>query len=202
MRCLSQLSNHKDVSELEKYKYDKKGLKRIKDLIKADEESMLRGANDILEKQKQFEKFKWYQGNLTYHIAEDDVKFQYFSQVQKSINLCLPILNKVVGSTLALACYNMSLGHCEAVGNALKIDKTIRRLFLKDCGLRDEEFSVILESCSQMQDFKSLIYHTNSLDQKCIKKIAPLLIKKLPLHLDELRLINLNVTGKISQEFV
>jgi len=96
----------------------------------------------------------------------------------------------------------MSMGHCEALGNALKIDKTIKRLLFKNCGLDDEEFSVILEACSQMEDFKSLIYHTNNFDEHCITKVAPLLRKKLPLHLDELRLINLNITGKISQELV
>ena len=53
-----------------------------------------------------------------------------------------------------------------------------------------------------MQDLKSLIYHTNNFDEHCITKVAPLLRKKLPLHLDELRLINLNITGKISQELV
>lgn len=49
-----------------------------------------------------------------------------------------------------------------------------------------------------MADFKSLIYHSNNFDENCITKVKPLLKKKLPLHLDELRLINLNITGKIS----
>jgi hypothetical protein len=53
-----------------------------------------------------------------------------------------------------------------------------------------------------MKDFKSLTYCKNNFDKLSLQKMRPILDKKLPYHLDELRLMNLGITGKISFELV
>ena len=61
--------------ELDKYKAEKKGIGKIKALIKADEDLMSKVGNEILDRFKYNEMFKRHQGNLTHHISQDDVKF-------------------------------------------------------------------------------------------------------------------------------
>ena len=46
--------------ELEKYQQEKKGIKKIKALIKVDEDLMSKGGNEILDRQKYNEMFKKY----------------------------------------------------------------------------------------------------------------------------------------------
>lgn len=46
---------------------------------------------------------------------------------------------------------------------------------MQNCGLDDEEFSVILEAFSYLKEFKSLSYIQNSFDEESMKAMEPIL---------------------------
>lgn len=72
----------------------------------------------------------------------------------------LPLLDKIRGKTLYLQSYALSKGHCRALAAACKIfdSDVINRLFFENCGVDDFEFSIIIEACTSLRDFKSIIY--------------------------------------------
>lgn len=51
---------------------------------------------------------------------------------------------------------------------------------MQNCGLDDEEFSVILEAFSYLKEFKSLSYIQNSYDEASQEAMLPILKRKVP----------------------
>ena len=73
---------------------------------------------------------------------------------------------------------------------------------MQNCGLDDEEFSTILDSFMHLKEFKSLTYVQNAFDEACMESFRPILKKKAPDQLCELRMINCQITGKISSDLI
>jgi hypothetical protein len=60
------------------------------------------------------------------------------------------------------------------------------RILLDNCGIDDRQFSKILESFANLQDFKSIIYRNNEFSTESAIALRKLLTKKFPYHLEEL----------------
>jgi len=81
-------------------------------------------------------------------------------------------------------------------------DKSINRVLFDNCGIDDEEFAAILQGLAKLNDFKSIIYKQNTFNEMSMENIIPLFHKKLPNHLEELRIIDCKIPYKVSEELV
>ena len=81
------------------------------------------------------------------------------------MDLCLPILDKVVRKTLYLMDYTLSPGHCQGLAAACQLlnHKVVNRLVFDNCGIDDSELAMILNGFKHVRDFKSLIYKDNDI---------------------------------------
>ena len=91
----------------------------------------------------------------------------------------------------------MSEGHCRGLARACQYfdHKFVNRVLFDNCGINDYEFSQILDGLSKLKDFKSIIYKLNSFGELSLAKLQPLLMKRLPNHLDEIRLVDCRMGG-------
>ena len=103
----------------------------------------------------------------------------------------LPVIEHVHDKTLCLASYTLSIGHCNALAKCCrKLDAKFNRLILDNCGVDDSEFATILNGLKSMTDFKKIIYRYNVFHKESLDALAGLLEKKIPNHLEELRIEN------------
>ena len=116
----------------------------------------------------------------------------------------LPILEKVCRKTLMLQEYTLSPGHCRGLAQACKYfdHHFINRVFLNNCGVDDEEFASILEGVERLRDFKSIVYKANIFGEKSLLSLRPLLLKRLPNHLEELNLIDCRIHSSLLNRLV
>ena len=69
-------------------------------------------------------------------------------------------------------------------------DNFVKRIVLDNNHLVDKQLSRMIESFTRLRDFKSLIVRKNAFDMECVKSIAPLILKRRPYNLDELKISN------------
>lgn len=71
--------------------------------------------------------------------------------------LPLPILNKIEDGVLALEDYKLNYGLCKALGSVLDdLGGLIRKIVLKNNGINDESYAIILEGALKNKNIKSL----------------------------------------------
>ena len=56
---------------------------------------------------------------------------------------------------------------------------------------------MILEGLHHLKDFKSIIYKMNAINSLSLQKMIPILEKRLPMHLEELKLIDCKINGTL-----
>ena len=61
---------------------------------------------------------------------------------------------------------------------------------------------MILEGLTKLNDFKSIIYKMNGINQKSIDNLQPLLAKRLPNHLEELKIIDCKMSGSLIESLL
>ena len=61
---------------------------------------------------------------------------------------------------------------------------------------------MILEGMAKLNDFKSIIYKMNGLNTKSIEMFTPLLQKRLPHHLEELKIIDCKMAGTLIEKLM
>lgn len=93
--------------------------------------------------------------------------------------------------------YTLSEGHCRGLARACQFfdHKFVNRVFLSNCGINDKEFSEILKGLHQIKDFKSIVYKMNAFSEQSVLNLRPLLLKRLPNHLEEIKLIDCQMNG-------
>jgi len=130
-------------------------------------------------------------------INREDPRVEYFRQCQQDLNLALPILDKVCRKTIMLQEYTLSPGHCRGLAVACQFfdHQYVNRVFFSNCGIDDHEFASILEGLNHLKDFKSIIYKANHFAEQSLLKLRPLLLKRLPNHLLELKLIDCHMNS-------
>lgn len=96
-------------------------------------------------------------------VKKDTPKTHYLKTCIAEQHLVLPLLDKIRGKTLCLQSYALSKAHCLALASACKAfdDHVVNRLLLNNCGIDDTEFAKIIEACTHIHDFKSIIYKQN-----------------------------------------
>lgn len=104
----------------------------------------------------------------------------------------LPILDKVVKKTLVLQEYTLSKGHCRGLAKACQFfdSRVINRVLFNNCGIDGYEFADILRGLNEIRDFKSIIYKMNLINEQSLAQLKPLLEKRLPNHLNEIKIID------------
>ena len=102
-------------------------------------------------------------------------------------------MNKVVDGKLVLSGYTLDSGHCEALATSIRDTQkpAIDSVYLDNCGVDDYELSLLLKGLEQMPGFQKLVYKNNVFMDNSLSAIQPILLKRDPKHLVELRLANL-----------
>lgn len=164
--------------------------------IGAREQSSKRVAHSLISKLRYFDKCKRSFDPKNRLELQSDPEFNYFVTCHDEMELAMPILEKVFNKTLCLYDYTLSPIHTNGLRLAAKhFDDFINRLLFDNCGLKDQQFSEILESLHSLQDFKAIIYRNQEFGPKSAEAIHELTLRRIPNHLDELVLYNCKMTG-------
>lgn len=128
-----------------------------------------------------------------------DYKFQFFKQTERDQGSHLPVLSYVHDKTLSLTNYTLSIEHCRALSTAFEyFSSFINRIYLDNCGIDDEEFAEMIQGIQKLKDFKKIIYKRNRLSYKSIKGLKQIVARKIPNHLDVLRIENCKLEPSVS----
>ena len=94
---------------------------------------------------------------------------------------------------LVLQGYTLDSGHCSALARAIKEtqEPKIGAVYLDNCGVDDHELSLLLEGLTEMAEFKKFVYKSNAFAEESLAAIMPVLDRRSPRDLQELRLVNL-----------
>ena len=95
--------------------------------------------------------------------------------------------------------YTLSPGHCRGLAQACKFfdHRYVNRVYFNNCGIDDQEFASILEGLNNLKDFKAIIYKANMFGEKSLLNLRPLLLKRVPNHLEELTLVDCRMNSSI-----
>ena len=98
----------------------------------------------------------------------------------------------------------MSEGHCKGLARACEFfdAKVVNRILMSNCGVNGDDFALILGGLAKLNDFKSIIYKMNGLNRASIRGLEPLLVKRFPHHLEELKIIDCKMAGSLIEEMM
>lgn len=98
----------------------------------------------------------------------------------------------------------MSIGHCNALAEACQYfgALSINRIIFDNCGIDDTEFASILEGIQKLQDFKKIIYKYNVFEGMSLHNLIPLFQRKIPNHLEELRIENCKMSQEVTLNLI
>lgn len=69
----------------------------------------------------------------------------------------------------------------------------VNRVLLNSCGISGDDFAEILKGLQYCKDVKSVVYKQNGFTDNTVTALNPLLTRAVPFHLEELKLINLQI---------
>lgn len=97
----------------------------------------------------------------------------------------MPLLQKIAYDTLILYDYTLDKGQCAALAKACEfIDSQIKGVLFDNCGIDDEEFSLILGGLNDLYHFKNIIYRNNEFGVESVAALSNILKKTAPYNLD------------------
>ena len=97
-----------------------------------------------------------------------DPKFVYLRECNQ-LDLALPILEKVIGKTLALENYPLSSSHCRAIKQVFEmLSGQIDSIALENCNLEDPDFATVIEGISRLTNLEEIIYKQSSFDTESL----------------------------------
>lgn len=136
---------------------------------------------------------------ITQEQMKVNPKFQFFKQTEEDQALNLPVLSYVHDKTLSLTNYNLSLQHCRALSTSFEFfQEFINRIHLDNCGVDDEEFAEMINGIEKLKDFKKIIYKRNRLSYKSIEGLKNIVARRIPNHLEVLRIENCKLEPTVS----
>lgn len=74
--------------------------------------------------------------------------------------------------------------------------RLVNRLLLANNGINGDQLAEIITGMAKLREFKSLIYKQNGLNQNSLMAMRPVFEKRLPLQLEELKLIDCKILPK------
>ena len=115
------------------------------------------------------------------------------------MEIALPILDKIYKKTICLQDYTMSEGHCKGLATACEFfdAKVVNRVLMSNCGVNGDQFAMILEGLAKLNDFKSIVYKMNGINLNAIRHLEPLFEKRIPHHLEELKIIDCKMSATL-----
>ena len=89
-----------------------------------------------------------------------DPRIKYMKRCLDTLELSLPILDKIFFKTLVLQDYHLSDGNCRGLADACEFldHRIVNRMLFNNCGLTGDSLSIILDGIAKMKDFKALVY--------------------------------------------
>ena len=108
----------------------------------------------------------------------------------------LPLINKIRNRKLILKDYTLNSGHCLALAEVWTTlgKPELDVCFFDNCGIDDEEFASLLEGFYALNDLKLLYYKENVLNALAIESMKPILQKRFPINLRQLKLVKLQTS--------
>ena len=105
-------------------------------------------------------------------------------------------MDKIWKKTLCLQNYYISEGNIAGLVAACEVldFRLVNRLLLDNCGVTGDRFAEIRQGMGKMRDFKSLIYKHSSVNQASLDALKPILLKRIPHQLEELKLIDVKIS--------
>ena len=91
----------------------------------------------------------------------------------------------------------MSEGNIRGLAQACEVldFRVVNRLLLNNCGISGDHFAEIIQGMSKLRDFKSLIYIKSAVNFASLAALKPVLEKRLPFNLEELKLIDCKISA-------
>ena len=128
----------------------------------------------------------------------------YLEQIQQTNELSLPLINKIIDGKLVLSGYTLDKGHFKSLAASLIETHQIQidSVYLDNCGVDDFELSLLMPGLSRMKGFRRFVYKNNVFLDQSLLAIQPLLWRKQPNNLRELRLVNLQTNPHIINELI
>ena len=130
-------------------------------------------------------------------------EYVYYVACAQDTDLPLPILSHIFGNTLTLSDYTLSSGHCQGLNSAAQfLQGKINRVRFDNCGIDDGEMAQLLSAFAQFKDFKSIIYRHNELHEESLDGLRLLFEKRVPYHLEELRVSACRITPDVTTDLI
>ncbi|CDW82841.1 UNKNOWN [Stylonychia lemnae] len=141
------------------------------------------------------------QQQLEYKLKQE----QQLNMARKYLQFCknekvlpLPILNKIVDGILSLEDYKLNFGLCKALGSVLDdLGNLIHKIVLKNNGINDVCYSMILEGALQNPFIKSLHLKSNEFREESLNKLLDYFKNEKNPNLEEI--VISNCKQKLSQ---
>ena len=73
---------------------------------------------------------------------------------------------------------------------------------MNNCGIDGSEFTLILKGLQNLKDFKAITYRKSDMSQEALPELAKLFQRKIPYHLEELRLVELRVHSQCIEDML
>ena len=167
----------------------------LEKIIQHDQMKLMTINEEIKQKLFYMRLYKGQTGASMHELHKEDPKVKFFVECRKSLDLALPLLDRILGKTLCLKDYKLNSGLCKALALACSLfDHSVNRIFFDNCGIQDNEFAQILQGVSHHDDFKSIVYIRNGFGQQSLDALKPLFKKKIPFHLNEVRIANCKIS--------
>lgn len=105
--------------------------------------------------------------------------------------ITLPLLHKIYHKILNLTGYTLNGTLLRAFVSAIsKGEESFNKVLMENNSIHDDDFRVFLEGLANLAELKSIVTIRNEFNVKSVEALQPLLLKNIPHHLEELRLVN------------
>lgn len=123
----------------------------------------------------------------------------YFNGCVKEQAVILPILNRIVAKGLILINYKLNMGVCSAIGEAFSGNpKLLTSICLDNNGILDAEAAKIFQGLRKLDHVRSITYRRNEFGLESLAALEPLLARRKPRNLEELRLVSCKMNAATS----
>ena len=136
-------------------------------------------------------------------MLKTDPKFQFYKNLVKNKEMPQSFLDGMMNQTLIIRERNIRAGLLRALSESFRyFINFVSKLVLDKNGLSDADFAMILEPLSQFKQFRSITYRRNELGFHSLRFLQSVLTRRIPFHLEELRIEHCSMTISVSEELV
>ena len=124
-------------------------------------------------------------------LLENDPDLIYHKIVNQAREVVLPIIPKILNGKLILKDYTLDSGNLRGLAKVLSAhSKIVTDVLFDNCGIDDQELSLLLQGFTTMYRIVSFTYKNNVFLEQGLAAMKPVLLRADPINLQELRLAN------------